>query len=102
MKKILLLCSAGMSTSMIVQKMEKVVKERGVEIEIKAVSASEFHTLIDSYDIFLLGPQIKYQQAELGKLAKEKNKPLGVIDFKDYGMMDGAKILDFALSLTME
>ena len=34
--------------------------------------------------------------------AKAKNKPLDVIDFKDYGMMNGEKILDFALNLKVE
>ena len=61
-----------------------------------------FYELLDSYDIFLLGPQVKYQKAELQAKAKEKNKPLDVIDFKDYGMMNGEKILDFALNLKVE
>ena len=38
---------------------------------------------------------------ELVKKANAKGKPLDVIDFKDYGKMDGAKILDFALNLTL-
>ena len=45
---------------------------------------------------------MKYQKAELQAKAKEKNKPLDVIDFKDYGMMNGEKILDFALNLKVE
>lgn len=100
MKKILLLCSAGMSTSMIVQKMTNSAKNKGIDVEVRAVSVAEFYDLVDSYDIFLLGPQIKYQKDDLQKLAKEKNKPLDVIDFRDYGLLDGEKILDFALSLS--
>ncbi|CCY78571.1 PTS sugar transporter subunit IIB [Brachyspira aalborgi] len=102
MKKILLLCSAGMSTSMLVKKMKESAEKRNIEAEIEAVSTARFYELLDSYDIFLLGPQVKYQKAELQAKAKEKNKPLDVIDFKDYGMMNGEKILDFALNLKVE
>ncbi len=99
MTKILLLCSAGMSTSMVVKKMQEAATKKGIEVEIDAVPTARFHELLDSYDIFLLGPQVKFQKADFEAKAKEKNKPLDVIDFKDYGMMNGEKILDFALSL---
>lgn len=102
MKKILLLCAAGMSTSMIVKKMKESAEKRNIEAEIEAVSTARFYELLDSYDIFLLGPQVKFQKAEFQAKAKEKNKPLDVIDFKDYGMMNGEKILDFALNLKVE
>lgn len=102
MKKILLLCSAGMSTSMVVQKMLNVAKEKDMDVEVMSAGATEFYALVDTYDIFLLGPQIKYKKDEFGKIAKAKNKPLDVINFKDYGIMNGEKILDFALNLTVE
>lgn len=102
MKKILLLCSAGMSTSMLVKKMKESAKNRNIEVQIESVSTARFYELLDSYDIFLLGPQVKFQKAEFQTKAKEKNKPLDVIDFKDYGMMNGDKILDFALNLKVE
>ncbi|WP_300367097.1 PTS sugar transporter subunit IIB [Brachyspira sp.] len=101
MKKILLLCSAGMSTSIIVKKMQDKAKADNIEAEIEAASVSKFNELIDNYDIFLLGPQVKYMKDELSKKAALKGKPLDVIDFKDYGKMDGAKILEFALNLTL-
>jgi len=102
MKKILLLCSGGMSTSMIVKKMKESAKNKNLEVEIDAVSTARFYELLDDYDIFLLGPQVKFQKAEFQAKAKEKNKPLDVMDFKDYGTMNGEKILDFALNLKVE
>lgn len=84
------------------KKMKESAEKRNIEAEIEAVSTARFYELLDSYDIFLLGPQVKYQKAELQAKAKEKNKPLDVIDFKDYGMMNGEKILDFALNLKVE
>ena len=45
MERIMLVCSAGMSTSLLVTKMEEVAQARGLETDIFAVSArSEEHT----------------------------------------------------------
>ena len=102
MTKILLLCSAGMSTSMVVKKMKEAAAKRNIDVEIEAVATARSYELLDSYDVFLLGPQVKFQKAEFQAKAKEKNKPLDVIDFKDYGTMNGDKILDFALNLKVQ
>ena len=99
MPKILLCCAAGMSTSMVVQKMEKAAKEKGVEVEIKAVGIEEFNDQIANFDCCLLGPQIKYKLADFQPLAQQLNKPITVIKSLDYGMMNGAKILDDSLTL---
>lgn len=56
MKKILLLCSAGMSTSMVVKKMKEAAVEKNIEIEIQAVGLELFSDYLNSYDLFLLGP----------------------------------------------
>ncbi len=42
MKKIMLCCSAGMSTSLLVKKMLVEAEKRGLAAEIKAFGASEF------------------------------------------------------------
>ena len=39
-KTIMLVCSAGMSTSLLVTKMQKAAEEKGMEADIFAVSAS--------------------------------------------------------------
>ncbi|VLI69739.1 PTS system transporter subunit IIB [Streptococcus pneumoniae] len=41
MKQILLVCNAGMSTSMLVKKMQQSATERGIEISIQAKSMTE-------------------------------------------------------------
>ncbi|MDU1483445.1 MAG: hypothetical protein E6908_11795 [Enterococcus faecalis] len=56
-KTIMLVCSAGMSTSLLVTKMQKAAEDRGMGI------------------------------------------PLDVINMADYGMMNGEKVLDQAISL---
>ncbi|MBC2854166.1 MULTISPECIES: PTS sugar transporter subunit IIB [Cetobacterium] len=102
MKKILLLCSAGMSTSIVVKKMLESAEKRGIPVEIKAVGLEMFQENLDKYDTFLLGPQVKFRKDELNKIAQEVGKKVEVINMMDYGMMKGDKILDFALSLIEE
>lgn len=99
MKKILLCCSAGMSTSLLVTKMRKVAEERGIEVEIDAVALELFDENLTKYDIFLLGPQVKFKKTDFQKKANPYNKKVEVINMIDYGTMNGAKVLDFALNL---
>ena len=99
MKKIILLCSAGMSTSMLVQKMKDAAQKKGVDVTIKAVPVAEFEENIATADIVLLGPQVKYEQAKLQALADPLGKKVAVIDMMDYGMMKGDAVLDKALKL---
>lgn len=99
MVRILLCCSAGMSTSMVVQRMEKAATKLGIESKIQAVGTEEFSEKIGEFDCCLLGPQIKYKLNDFQKCAGEYNKPVAVINTMDYGMLNGEKILQSALSL---
>lgn len=99
MKKILLCCSAGMSTSLLVTKMRKVAEEKGIEAEIDAVALELFDENLSKYDIFLLGPQVKFKKTDFQKKADAYGKKVEVINMMDYGTMNGAKVLDFALNL---
>ena len=98
---IMLVCSAGMSTSLLVTKMEKVAAERGLDTDIFAVSASEADNNIESknVDVMLLGPQVRFMKAQFEKKLAGKDIPLEVINMQDYGMMNGEKVLDQALNL---
>ncbi|MGC9402270.1 PTS sugar transporter subunit IIB [Vibrio genomosp. F10] len=99
MKKILLCCSAGMSTSMLVRKMEQAAAKRGIECEIEALAVNAFNEVIADYDVCLLGPQVRFQLEELSKIAAEHGKNIAAISPQDYGMMKGDEVLDQALSL---
>ena len=92
MKKILLVCSAGMSTSLLVTKMKEAAKQMGEEIEIQALPIAECSTVINEMDIVLLGPQVRFQKPVVEKLACGRI-PVDVIDMRLYGIMDGKSIL---------
>ncbi|WP_283656267.1 MULTISPECIES: PTS sugar transporter subunit IIB [unclassified Paenibacillus] len=94
MKKILLVCSSGMSTSMLVEKMKESAISQGIEVLIDATAESEVEKFGD-VDIVLLGPQIGHMEDELRAILP---MPVLTINMMDYGMMDGEKVLNTALS----
>ncbi len=96
---ILLCCSAGMSTSLLVSKMEKVATALGVEARIWAVSGDVVRAHIDEADVLLLGPQVRYLLADLRKLGTEKGIPVDVIDMRHYGLCNGEEVLKQAVGL---
>lgn len=98
MKKILLVCSAGMSTSMLVKKMQEAAENEGKDYEVEALALSEAETKVDDVDVILLGPQVRFQKAQVDKVANGK-VPVDVIDMQQYGMMDGERVLKHAESL---
>ena len=61
MKKIFLCCAAGMSTSMLVERMKQSAASRDIDVDITAVPVSEFDQIIEDADVILLGPQVKFQ-----------------------------------------
>ena len=69
MKKIMLCCNAGMSTSLLVQKMQAEVANRGLDIEVEARPMNEAHDHLDECDMLLLGPQIGYTKGDFEKEA---------------------------------
>ncbi len=95
MQKIMLVCNAGMSTSLLVQKMQNEAKSRGLDVEIEARPMAEAMEALDTADILLLGPQIGYAK---GDFEKATDKPVDVIAMVDYGRMNAPKILDDALA----
>ncbi len=97
MVKVLLVCSAGMSTSLMVTKMKDSAKAKGIEAEIWAVSESEAIDNLPNADVLLLGPQVRFLESKMKGLAGDK--PVAVIDMQAYGTMNGEKVLEQALNL---
>lgn len=98
MKKILLACNAGMSTSMLVTKMRKAAEELAVEAEINALSITEAAGKAEEVDVILLGPQVRFQLDSVRTMVNGRI-PVDVIDMRDYGTMNGKNVLQFALKL---
>lgn len=100
--KILLVCSAGMSTSLIVKKMKEVLKSEEKDWVIDAIPSERFKDKFKDYDVILLGPQMRFKKEDFQKVAGEYDIPVGTIKTTDYGLANGKNILNFAKKLYKE
>ena len=73
-----------MSTSLLVQKMQKEAASRGEEVAIEARPMNEAMDHISEADVILLGPLIGYAKGDFEK-AVEGRIPVAVIPMVDYG-----------------
>ena len=99
MKKIMLVCSAGMSTSLLVQKMEKAAKESNIAVEIFACSEAEAKDKYKTVSVILLGPQVRFLLTKIQSAVEGTGIPVAVIDSIEYGTMNGAAVLEKALKM---
>jgi cellobiose PTS system EIIB component len=106
MKKIILACAAGMSTSLVVSKMNAAAKAKGLDYHIYAIPegaiGDELAGSSEGVIAILLGPQVRFMKKAAEKAAAPYNIPVDVIDIQLYGTANGEKILNHALTLGNE
>jgi len=93
--KVVLVCAAGMSSSLLEEKIRQAAQKAGREMQLKAVDSSRIGLWDyekESMDIILVAPQVRFLKRGIAKRAE----PLGVIvqdiDTIAYGMVDGEMI----------
>ncbi len=89
MKKIVLFCGAGMSSSLLVLKIKDAAIAENYECKVEAFSSTNAQYAKDA-DIVLIGPQIRFN---LKELQNELSCPVVVIEDDAYASMNGVKIL---------
>lgn len=94
-----LFCAAGMSTSLLVNKMRQCAAEENIDAEIVAYPIAELSSQLEGVDCVLLGPQVSYMKAKAAKTCGEANVPVDVIPMMDYGTCNGKNVLHFAMKL---
>lgn len=83
MKKILLVCNAGMSTGILAKRIQDA--SNGV-YQVKAYGLADYEKDINEAELVLVGPQIRYMIPEIQKSTKVA--VMGISPMK-YGIMDG-------------
>lgn len=96
---ILLCCSVGMSSSLLVSKMKKSAEEQGIQCNICAVPIDIVRKQFEKADVLLIGPQVRYVLPEFKQLGEEKGIPVEVINTVHYGTFNGKEVLKFAEKL---
>src|SRR5690625_1647715 len=99
MKNILLACSSGMSTSLLVSKMKEAAEAKGMEVNIWAVAQDKAGSELEKADVLLIGPQMRFMKTKYEEAAEKVGVPVDVIDPVAYGRVDGKAVLEKALEL---
>lgn len=98
---ILLCCNEGMSTSFLVNKMQKVTKENKLDVKIWAVAEPRVDTESDAADVVLLGSQLAFLEDKITERLGEK-VPVKAISAEDFGRVNASAVLKQALTLVRE
>lgn len=105
--KILFICCAGMSSSLVVRKLENHIedlkrsKKLDLNLIIEALPLDKVRNTFIDYDLILLAPQIAYKLKDFKRIILLKNFdiPISVVQARDYGLIKVEKILQDALVL---
>lgn len=95
--RLIIFCAGGMSSSLLVRRVEDAAKAIDVDVVVSAHGAGKFSRFKGVPDVVLVAPQIRYAIKEIQR--NLPGVPMEVIDMKAYGFGDGTKILEQALKL---
>lgn len=86
MKNVMLICNAGMSSSVMAKKTTKYLQEKGEEIQVDATTIASADKVFtsDEYDLVLVSPQIRMKFDEFSKKAEKSNKKIAQVTFDAY------------------
>lgn len=94
MTKILLVCSGGMSSAIVVKAIEREATEEGMEVEVKAVGTGQYdEEARNGWDIVLVAPQVRHRLAIFQEVAKELNIPIELISPQGYSPLGGKQLM---------
>lgn len=96
MWRILLVCTSGISTTLLVNKMKEAIDQQNLDVQICAIGESAIEKQVKNTDIILLGPQSRHLQSVLEQNA---TCPIMKIDVMAYSKMDGEAVLKNAMKI---
>ena len=100
--KVVLVCAAGMSSSLLEEKIRQAAAASGQLMELKAVDATTMSLWDyekDTMDVILVAPQVRFKKRGIIKQAEPYGVIVTDIDTIAYGMVDGEKIFEQVLEV---
>jgi cellobiose PTS system EIIB component len=98
--KVVLVCAAGMSSSLLEEKIRQAASDSGRAMELKAVDATTMSMWDydkDTMDVILVAPQVRFKKRGIITQAEPHGVVVEDIDTIAYGMVDGEKIFNQVL-----
>lgn len=99
MVRIIIVCSWGMSTSLLVESVLEAAGAAHYDLQVEALSAGEYVTSVETCDLILIAPQIRHLRKSIEKLALSAGKPVALIEPFHYATMNGQAVLEQILHL---
>jgi PTS system cellobiose-specific IIB component len=99
MVRVLIVCSWGMSTSLLVDSLLGAAEAAGIDLQVEALSAGEYATRVEECEVVLIAPQIRHLRKSIEKLATSLGKPVAMIEPFHYATMNGQAVLEQILFL---
>jgi len=95
MKKVLFICSGGMSSAIVEKALDKEATKQGIELVTSAVGTGEAENEINKneWDIVLVAPQVKHRFPTFKEYADKKEVPIVLIPPRDYSPLGGPSLL---------
>ncbi|TDL31178.1 hypothetical protein E2R51_15450 [Jeotgalibacillus sp. S-D1] len=99
MKNVIVVCEAGITTSLLVTKLEELAQQENEEYKIQSKNTEEGLDFIkeESVDAVLLVPQIHQKYAEYNEAANGKVLKISVIDYNNMNVFSIFEQLNEAL-----
>lgn len=95
MKRILMVCSGGMSSAIVVKAIEKEAQKYNIELEVKAVGTGEYEDEVRrGWDIVLVAPQVRHRLPVFEQTANELNIPIAIISPQGYSPLGGPILVE--------
>ncbi|MEE3928305.1 hypothetical protein V2E24_01815 [Mycoplasmopsis ciconiae] len=92
--KVLLICSGGMSTQILITSLEKEAHKQNIQnFEAQAIGANELEDFKEEFDIILVAPQIKHKFDQINEVAQKKGKKIYQIQMMEYNPIGAPKLL---------
>ena len=100
-KTALLICTAGITTGLLVKNVQNAADERGLDIHVYSAPAIIAEQAIQSQaiDALMIGPQSKYEIARLKVFLTYKAVPYKLISRENYEILDGEAVLEEIIAL---
>src|SRR5699024_3481219 len=91
--KVIMVCSGGMSSSMLVDAGKKETAKEYFDLDIVAVGTEAFEHEIGDDDVDLVATKVRHRLDKFKKVGEAVNKPVDVIDPMGYTPIGAPKIL---------
>lgn len=93
--KVIMVCSGGMSSSIVVKAIRQEADKQGFELSIEAVGTGEIEAIVqnDHFDLLLVAPQVKHRFKDFEEIAKGAEIPIELVEPMGYTPIGAPKTL---------